>query len=286
MGVGLGLRRPLVDETLTSTDLLDWVEVTPENYMGKGGRSQEILAQAKEVYPLVSHGVSLSIGSVDPWDSEYLRQFREFLDVAQSPWFSDHLCFSGVDGVYFHDLIPLPRTKETVAHCAARIRELRDRLEKPVLVENVSYYLRYPEDELSEADFVAEVIEQADCGLLLDVNNVYVNTQNHGGDPYAYFSRIPLERVVQIHTAGHHKYPEGLVDTHGSEVCEDVWTLLAWVLERSRPCGVMIERDTYIPAFEELKPEIQRLRQLWEATQGTTLRESEKPLADQQEALV
>ena len=264
LGVGLGLRRPLLEDTLTAGGLIDWLEFTPENFMGRGGQARQMLTRAREKFPLVSHGVSLSLGSLDPLSAAYLAELEALFEWTNPHWFSDHLCFSSFNGHYFNDLIPLPRTQETVNHVADRVRRLQDRFQKTVLIENVSQYLNAPGDELPDAEFISRILTQADCGLLLDVNNVYVNSVNHGFEPLDFLSQIPLERVVQIHVAGHHQFPEGLVDTHGAPVCDPVWELLRWTMARCRPCGVMLERDTDIPAFEELVPELQTIRQIWQ----------------------
>jgi uncharacterized protein (UPF0276 family) len=266
LGVGLGLRRPLLEDTLAATDLLDWLEFTPENYMGRGGKSLRLLRCAEDRYPLISHGVSLSLGSVDPISEAYLADLSDLFAWTNPAWFSDHLCFSSVDGNYFNDLMPLPRTRETVRHVASRIKSLQDRFQRPVLIENISQYLNAPCDEMPDATFIAAILEQADCGLLLDVNNVYVNSVNHAFDAMAFLEALPLERVVQIHVAGHHSFPDGLVDTHGAAVIEPVWDLLRWVLSRCKPCGVMLERDTHLPAFADLVPELERIRQIWRET--------------------
>ncbi len=266
LGVGLGLRRPLLESTLVATDLLDWLEFTPENYMGRGGKSIRVLQRAQAHFPLVSHGVSLSVGSVDPVSEAYLRDLAALFEWAKQAWFSDHLCFSSVDGLYFNDLMPLPRTRETVRQVVSRIHQVQDRIQRVFLIENISQYFNTPFDDMADADFISEIVTRAGCGLLLDVNNVYVNSVNHGFDPLTFLENIPLERVVQIHVAGHHQFPEGLVDTHGAPVIGPVWDLLEWVLQRSRPCGVMLERDTHLPDFAELVPELQKIRQLWEQT--------------------
>jgi uncharacterized protein (UPF0276 family) len=262
----LGLRRPLLEETLNATNLIDWLEFTPENFMGRGGKSRQILQQAKEKFPLISHGVSLSLGSLDPLSDAYLAELESLFADTNPAWFSDHLSFSSINGHYFNDLIPLPRTMETVRHVSDRIRAVQDRIQRPMLFENISQYMNAPSDAMTDAEFVAAIAERADCGLLLDVNNVYVNSQNHQFDPLDFLRHIPLERVVQIHVAGHHEFPEGLVDTHGAPVIDPVWDLLEWVLQRCKPCGVMLERDTDLPEFEELIPELQRIRRLWQKT--------------------
>ncbi len=268
LGVGLGLRDSLLQETLDATDLLDWVEITPENYMGKGGLSRQRLEKAMAIYPLVSHGVSLSIGSTDPWDPLYIKQLKELFEVIKPAWFSDHLTFSGIDGLYFNDLIPMPRNQESVNHVADRVKYLQDTFQIPVLIENASFYLDYPSSDMTDEVYLAKILEQADCGLLLDVNNVFVNASNHSWNAKAYLDALPLERVVQIHTAGHTEYPEGLVDTHGAAVKETVWELLDYVLQRCQPSGVMLERDLNIPPFSELRPEIERIKSFWEKYYG------------------
>lgn len=272
LGIGLGLRRPLLEETLAATGLIDWLEFTPENFMGRGGQARRMLERVNAQYPLVSHGVSLSIGSLDPLNPAYLDDLEELFTWINPPWFSDHLCFSSIDGRYFNDLMPLPRTQEAVDHVAGRLKTLQDRFQRPVLIENISQYMNAPDDALSDADFISAILEQADCGLLLDVNNVYVNSRNHHFDPLAFLGNIPLERVVQIHVAGHHEFPEGLVDTHGAPVVDPVWDLLRWTLQRCRPCGVMLERDTSLPAFEALIPELLQIRQTWQETGQPNLR--------------
>lgn len=266
LGVGLGLRRPLLEETLLSGPVVDWLEFTPENFMGRGGQARRMLERAKAQYPLVSHGVSLSIGSLDPFNPAYLEDLSELFAWTNPPWFSDHLCFSSIEGNYFNDLLPLPRTQETVSHVAARLQFLQNRFQRTVLIENISQYMHSPDDALTDAEFITRILEEADCGLLLDVNNVYVNSRNHGFDPLEFLGNIPLERVVQIHVAGHHEFPEGLVDTHGAPVIDPVWDLLRWTLQRCRPCGAMLERDTHLPEFEALVPELQQIRQIWQET--------------------
>ncbi len=264
LGVGLGLRSPLLEETLAGTDKIDWVEIAPENYMGKGGAAVRNLKRAFEVYPIIPHGVTMSLGSTDPWDHEFLTELKKFFQWIDPPWFSDHLCYGGINGIYFNDLMPLVRTPEAVDHIVKRIRFIQETFERPYLIENVSYYLEQPENTMTEHDFLAEILEKSDCGLLLDVNNIYVNAQNYNRDPYVYLNRIPLERVVQIHVAGHNHFPEGIVDTHGDAVCDGVWELLDWVLRRCNPCGVMIERDQNFPPFAELEQELLKVRQIWE----------------------
>ena len=238
--------------------------------MGIGGITKQTLAKAKEFYPLVSHGVSLSLGSIDPLNERYLQELKELFTWVNPPWFSDHLCFSSVDNQYFHDLIPLPRTAETVQHVVSRIKQVQDIFQKPFLIENLTQILQCPLDSLTEAEFYTDVLEKADCGLLLDVNNVYVNSQNHNINPMAFLDNIPLVRVVQIHIAGHSQnceHQDVLIDTHGAPVADPVWDLLAWVLKRSNPCAILLERDQSFPPFQELLSELDRTRMLWTNSQ-------------------
>ena len=264
LGVGLGLRKPIAKATLEANELLDWLEITPENFMSKGGRTSKLLGDALEAFPIVSHGVNLSIASPDSFDELYLSELEQLFERVNPPWFSDHLCIARLEEVYINDLLPILKTKESLQILVDRVNYIQDRFQRPFLLENISYYMELEANSLREADFIAELVDKADCGLLLDVNNVYVNQQNLGQDAHEFLSHIPLNRVVQIHMAGHSETPHGLVDTHGSEIVEPVWDLLDWTLARCRPCGVMIERDNNIPAFETLAKEIERLKALWD----------------------
>lgn len=262
LGVGLGLRRSLFEATMKSRAEIDWLEIVPENYMGKGGRSLEMLEEAKDKgFPLISHGVNLSIGSVDPLNETYLNELQALFNVVQPAWFSDHLCFTSVEQVYLNDLIPLPFTWEAVHHVVDRIKVVQSRFEVPFLIENISYYADFKHlHEMTETQFLSEVLERADCGLMLDVNNVYVNAQNHGYDPVAFLDQIPLDRVVQLHVAGHLRRNHLIIDTHGAPVCEDVWDLLYEVLIRKPVNGILLERDLDIPPLPELLAEISQIR--------------------------
>lgn len=262
LGVGLGLRRELAEDTLASRDRIDWLELVPENYMGLGGAARERLETAICEFPLVTHGINLSIGSSDELNQVYLRDLADLLSKIDAPWFSDHLCFTSFDGIYMHDLLPMPRSKEAVNHVVERVKRVQGRIERPFLLENISYYMEVPGCDLSDADFLSEVVERADCGLLLDVNNVYVNSLNQGFDPYDYLKRIPLERTVQIHVAGHKRGDEFVIDTHGAPVVEPVFALLQYVLERVDVNAVMIERDQNFPSFDELMDELEHIREI------------------------
>jgi uncharacterized protein len=264
LGVGLGLRRAIFRETLANRDRIDWVEIVPENYMGKGGRSLQMLEETIDAgLPIISHGVNLSIGSVDPLNATYLADLKALFDIVQPAWFSDHLCYTSVGGLYLNDLIPLPFTREAVEHVVKRIREVQSQFDIPFLIENVSYYANFQPGEMTEAQFLSEVLEQADCGLMLDVNNIYVNAQNHNYDPVAFLDQIPLERTVQLHVAGHLRRKHLIIDTHGADVCSEVYDLLEEVLRRvPRVNGILLERDNDIPPIDELLAELDEIRRI------------------------
>jgi uncharacterized protein len=269
LGIGLGLRRELANETFDNASKIDWLELVPENYMGLGGAARQRLEKVASRFPLVSHGVNLSLGSTDDLNAEYLAALKTLLDKVDAPWFSDHLCFTSVDGVYLHDLLPLPFSKEAAKHCAKRARQVQNAIGRPFLIENISFYMQMPGSEMSEAQFLSEVLEEGDCGLLLDVNNIYVNSQNHNFDPFEFLKQIPLERTVQIHVAGHSTGSGTIIDTHGSSVIEPVFELLKFVLERADVKAVMIERDQNFPEFSELLAELGRIRTIAQEVQPT-----------------
>jgi uncharacterized protein (UPF0276 family) len=260
-GVGLGLRWALVEDILERPPPeLSFIEVAPENYMRRGGRFPAALSACAERWPLVTHGLVMSLGGADPLDATYLATLRDFIGRIGSPWHSDHLCFGIVEGVALHDLLPLPFTREAAAHVAARVGRAQDVLGVPMAVENISYYAEPAPPEMDEGDFVAEVVKLSGCGLLLDVNNVYVNSKNHGFDPREMIAKMPLDRVVQIHVAGHDDSDERLIiDTHAEPLKNEVYELLRWTLERTGPVPVLLERDDNFPAWTELCAEIARL---------------------------
>ncbi len=281
-GIGLGLRAPLVPDLLArAPEALRWLEVSPENYMGRGGGMVAQLAACAARWPVVTHGLTLSLGGCDPLDGPYLDALAGFIARTGSPWHSDHLCFGSVGGVQLHDLLPLPFTRSAARHVADRVDAVRRALGVPLAVENVSAYAHPGAADFDEADFLSEVCRNSDARLLLDVNNVYVNARNHGFDPYAMVARLPLDRVVQIHVAGHWTGPDGLrVDTHGEPVCDDVYDLLDFTLRRTGPVPVLLERDQNFPPWDDLVAELQRLDALWHrATRGvgSDLREAISP---------
>jgi uncharacterized protein (UPF0276 family) len=269
-GIGLGLRYDLATELLERRPKsVAWVEIHPENYIDRGGRYQEMLELAREQWPVVTHGLSTCLGSVEPFDTSYLRELGAFLTNLAIPWHSEHLCLGGVDDRFFHDLLPLPFTAEAAQIASQRLTEVRDAIGVPLALENVSYYAPQGPDGLAEADFVVEVLESADAKLLLDVNNIYVNGRNFGFDPKAYIDKIPMERVVQIHVAGHFLRDDGLrIDTHGEPVPDDVYELLDYTLRKTGPVPVLLERDNNVPPLDELLSEVDELWTIYRNATG------------------
>ena len=262
LGFGLGLRTGHYDEILAGQLRVDWFEVLSENYMVGGGKPLAYLDRIAARYPLVMHGVSLSIGSTDPFDRAYLIELKALAERIRPAWISDHLCWTGVAGRNLHDLMPLPYTEEALNHVAARVREVQDFLGRRILIENVSSYLEYRHSTLSEWDFLRALCESADCLLLLDVNNIYVSSQNHGFDPLKFLDAMPPDRVQQIHLAGHTHNGELLIDTHDQPVPDAVWALYAETIRRLGPVATMIERDDNIPPLEDLLIELDRARDI------------------------
>jgi uncharacterized protein (UPF0276 family) len=276
-GVGLGLRWEFIDEILEQEPPLDFIEVSPENYIGRGGYYDEALDRAAAIWPIVTHGLTMSLGGVDPLREGYLKDLRAFCDRVATPWHSDHLCFSTFGGVVLHDLLPVAFKKSEVARIAERIKRAQDAIGRPMAFENVSFYLHPGKREMTEAEFIAQVCEAADCGLMLDVNNAYVNATNFGFDVDAWMRTVPLDRVVQMHVAGHDWYSEGdwgdaepgakdalIVDTHGSDVCGDVLALLERTLEKTGPVPVLLERDQAIPPLDVLLAEVAAIKAVWQ----------------------
>jgi uncharacterized protein (UPF0276 family) len=264
LGVGVGLRPPLhaaILERGARGDLgADWFEAVSENFMDAGGRPRRVLDQVRGLAPVVLHGVSLNLGSADPLDLGYLDRLDALARRIDAAWLSDHLCWTGIDGRQLHDLLPLPMTDEAVRHVARRIARVQDRLGRRIAVENVSSYLSFRADRLPEWEFLAAVAAEADCGILLDVNNVFVSAHNHGFDPEAYVDAIPAERVFQIHLAGHSENGPLLVDTHDHPVRGEVWRLYERAVARLGPVSTLIEWDDRIPSWDELLGEVQRAR--------------------------
>ena len=266
-GIGIGFRYALAEQTLAGdVTEIRWLEVHPENYVQRGGRFRQLLERARETWPIVTHGLTMGFGAAEPADAAYMTALREFLHGIGTPWHSEHLCFSGADGVMLHDLIPVPFGPEGVRIAVDRIREAQDALDLPVALENISYYADAGPREMEESDFLLEVLERSNALLLLDVNNVFVNSRNHRFDPKAYMDRIPVERVVQIHVAGHLTRKDGLIiDTHGEAVRQEVYDLLDHTLRRTGPVPVLLERDQNFPPWEELVSEVRQLDAIYQA---------------------
>lgn len=260
LGFGLGLRPVHYEAILGDSPAVDWFEALTENYLVPGGRPLHNLARVRERYPVVLHGVSLSIGSTSPLDREYLRALRELARQVEPAWISDHLCWTGVAGRNLHDLMPLPYTEEALRHVAARVREVQDFLGHRLVIENVSSYVTYASSTLSEWEFLSALAEATDCLLLLDVNNVYVSSINHEFDPGAFLDGIPLGRVQQMHLAGHQDHGTHLIDTHDHPIADPVWQLYRRAVERFGAVSTMIERDADIPPLGMLVEELDAAR--------------------------
>jgi hypothetical protein len=262
LGRGLGLRREHYQHVVENRPAVDWFEVISENFMGAGGNPRRVLEAVRRDYPVVLHGVSLSIGSTDPLDERYLAELDALARAVEPAWISDHLSWGTAHGINAHDLLPLPYTEEALAHVARRVEIVQERLGRRILLENPSSYLVLDGD-LTEHEFLAELARRADCGILLDVNNVFVSAHNHGWDPHAYLAAMPAERVGQIHLAGHSEDGALLIDTHDGSVVDGVWRLYAEAVGRLGARSTMIEWDADVPAFEELEAELIRAAR-WE----------------------
>ena len=261
-GFGLGLRTEHYADFERRGATVDWLEILSENYMVPGGRPLHHLDRIRADHPMVMHGVSMSLGGTDPLDLDYLRELKALAARVQPAWLSDHLCWTGVDGRNLHDLLPLPMSEAALRHVAARLDEVQHRLGRRIAIENLSSYVRFAADEMREYEFVAELLKRTDALLLLDVNNVYVSSVNHGFDARAYIDAMPADRVVQIHLAGHSEQDGFLVDTHDAPVCDAVWDLYRYTLTRLGPRPTMIERDDHIPALDELLAELDIARRI------------------------
>jgi uncharacterized protein (UPF0276 family) len=260
-GFGLGMRPPHYARYLTGEAPVDFVEIISENFMVRGGRPLAVLDQVREHYPVAMHGVSLSIGSAGGPNIHYLARLKALADRVRPLWVSDHLCWTGIDGLNTHDLLPIPLTEEALGRVCANIRDVQDMLERPLLLENASTYLTFADDGLTEWDFLAEMCDATGCHLLLDVNNIHVSATNHGFDPLAYIQAIPADRVRQMHLAGHTPGRDGLlIDTHDQPVPDPVWALYDAACQRFGPRATMIERDDHIPPLDDLLAELESAR--------------------------
>ncbi len=265
-GIGIGLRHDLATDLFERRpDAVKWLEIHPENYLERGGRFQEMLERARRDWPIVTHGLTTCLGAVDDLDVEHLRRLRSFIAELEVPWHSEHLCIGGIGDRFFHDLLPLPFTEEAAAIASARLVEVRDAIDRPLALENVSYYAPQAADGLAEADFVVDVLERCDALLLLDINNVYVNSRNFDFDPRAYIDRMPADRIVQIHVAGHRVREDGLrIDTHGEPVPDEVFALLSYALRKVGPIPVLLERDNNVPPLDDLLAEVNELWSIYQ----------------------
>lgn len=259
-GIGVGLRIPHYQHIFDKKPAVDWFEIISENYMVDAGRPLAKLDQILERYRVIQHGVSMYLGSTDRLNREHLRRLKALVRRTGSPFVSDHLCWGSIDGTYSHDLLPLPYTLAAAKVAASHIRQAREFLEVPILVENVSSYAEFHASEMTEWEFLREVIERADCGVLLDVNNIYVSSRNHGFDPAEYLDAVPPERVGQIHIAGHTRYRRYILDTHDHPVIDPVWKLYERAIRRFGPTNTLLEWDANIPSFDEVHREALKAR--------------------------
>ena len=266
LGFGLGLRVDHYEAILADNPPVDWFEALTENYLVPGGKPLDYLMRIRERYPMAMHGVSLSIGSTQPLDRNYLSQLKALAARVEPQWVSDHLCWTGIAGRNMHDLLPLPYTEEALANVVERVRTVQDILGRRILLENVSSYVTYRDSQVTEWEFLSEIARRADCLILLDVNNIYVSSVNHEFDPLDYLNAIPVDRVQQIHLAGHENHGDYLVDTHDHPVPDPVWELFSAAVRRFGSVSTMIERDANIPPLEELCAELDAARQLAERT--------------------
>ncbi|MGI2177557.1 MNIO family bufferin maturase [Shewanella frigidimarina] len=266
LGFGLGLRTDHFEHILQHQPDIDWFEVLSENYLVAGGKPRYYLEAIAEQYPVVMHGVSMSIGSSDPLDMDYLKALKKLSNDIQPKWISDHICWTSIHGVNSHDLLPLPYTEETVNHVAQRVRQVQDVLGRRILLENVSSYLSYQDSTMDEWDFLSQVAEAADCLVLLDINNIYVSARNHHFNPLDYLKKIDPRRVQQFHLAGHSDFGDYVIDTHDHDVPPSVWTLYQAALERFGAVSTMIERDANIPEFPALYNELLEAKHIAQLT--------------------
>jgi uncharacterized protein (UPF0276 family) len=257
-GIGVGLRVPHYNHIFERKPVVDWFEIISENYMVDGGPPLVTLDRILEQYKVVQHGVSMYFGSVDPPNREQLKRLKALVRRTKTPWFTDHLCWGSVDGRYTHDLLPMPYTTEAAKITARNIRQVEDFIEVPIAVENVSSYAEFHLSEMTEWEFLNEVVERADCGILLDVNNIYISSRNHEFNPFDYLNAVDPARVAQIHIAGHSKFEKYILDTHDHPVIDPVWRLYAHAIERFGPTATLLEWDDRIPPFDEVHAEARK----------------------------
>lgn len=271
LGIGIGLRIPHYNDIFATWPDIDWFEIISENFMVEGGKPLENLDRILERYPVVQHGVSLAIGSPDPLDFEYLKKLKALTKRTKTPWVSDHLCWGRLPGAHYHDLLPLPYTPEVIEYVAERARIVQDYLELPFALENLSSYVAFTQDQMPEWAFYSAVVEKAKVYMMLDVNNIYVSSRNHGFDPMDYVNNIPLERVLQIHLAGHKDCGTHILDTHDNYVCDQVWELYGIVYPRTRGVSTLLEWDDNFISLDETIAEAKRAKAYQKGFSGASI---------------
>ena len=277
LGFGLGLRPQHYADILDGNPDVDWFEVISENYMVPGGQPLKMLDRIRARYPIVMHGVSLSIASTTPFDPSYLKGLKDLADRTEPQFVSDHLCWTGVHGINLHDLLPIPYTREALDHVVARVAHVQDYLKRPIALENVSTYVQFGHSEMTEWEFISEMARRTGCWLIFDVNNVFVSSFNHEFDPYEFIEGIPADRVVQFHLAGHEHNMTHIIDTHDAMVPDEVWTLYKAAVARFGAVSTIIERDDHIPPLAELVDELSKARALAIEIVGPQLIPNKRP---------
>ncbi len=268
LGFGVGLRTDHYQYVVDNKPNVDWFEVISENFMVAGGKPKYFLHAVREHYPIVMHGVSMSIASTDPLNLDYLAKLKTLAEEVQPEWVSDHLCWTGVHGVNSHDLLPVPYNEEAIAHIVSRVQQVQEILGREIVLENVSSYLTYNASEMEEWEFINTIAERAGCKILLDVNNIYVSSRNHGYSAQTFLQSIQPQYVQQFHLAGHSDYGDYVIDTHDHDVPPAVWNLYQEALQRFGLVSTLIERDDNIPPFPELYAEMQKARNIAQRTLG------------------
>ncbi|MFT6243770.1 MAG: hypothetical protein ACJA0U_001857 [Salibacteraceae bacterium] len=265
LGLGLGLRHPHFSHILENSPEVGWFEIISENFMYSKGKPRHILNQIAERYPIVMHGVSMSIGSTESLNMDYLKSLKELATEIHPKWISDHLCWTGVAGANTHDLLPVPLNEETLAHIVSRIQKVQDYLQRPLIMENPSTYLTFNQSDIHEADFLSAMVERSGCGLLLDVNNTFVSCFNHNLDPVEYIEKLPHESIVQMHLAGHQNCGTHIIDTHDREVTNEVWELFHLAWKKTGGVSTLLEWDGNIPSFDECMNELNKAKLFMES---------------------
>lgn len=258
LGAGIGLRVPHYNHILSEKPPVEWFEIISENYLVDGGRPLAVLDKILEQYQVVMHGVSLYFGSPTKPDKTHIKKLKSLVRRTKTPWMADHLCWGSVDGTYTHDLLPLPYTTSTARLAAEKIKYVQEELEIPIAVENLSSYAEFQASTMTEWEFLNEVVDKADCGILLDVNNIFVSSVNHGFDPKVYIDAVPHDRVAQIHIAGHSRYERFIIDTHDRAPIDPVWKLYEYAVSKTGAVPTLLEWDARIPSFEEVYQESQK----------------------------